>query len=104
MTITGAGTGGGPGTTFCDPANNNSTGLPTVLSGTLSAPGGSGLHLEASQGPAGEFAYFLVGTGASEPGLMLPGSAGRLCLTLGGGNCGRSLQRARIPVQLPGRL
>ena len=86
MDIMGAGTGTGPGNTFCDPANNNSSGLPTILSGTMTSPSGSGLHLESSQGPAGEFAYFLVGTGSTEPGLMLPSSAGRFCLLLGGGN------------------
>ena len=85
MTISGAGMAGF-GTPFCDPANNNSTGFPTVLTGDMTAPGGSGLHLEANQGPSGQFGYYLVGTGFSEPGIMLPMSAGRLCLALGGGN------------------
>ncbi len=66
------------GTTFCDPANPNSTGLPTQLSGSLGSGIGSGLHLEAAQGPAGEFGYILIGTHASDPGV--PISQGRLCL------------------------
>ncbi len=81
-----AGSAGGTGMAFCDPANNNSTGLPTRLMGDLSAPSGSGLHLEADQGPTGQFGYYLIGTAATEPGIMLPNSAGRLCLQLGEGN------------------
>ncbi len=76
----------GGGVAFCNPANNNSTGLPTRLMGDMTATGGSGLHIEADQGPTGQFGYFLVGTGSSEPGIMLPMSAGRLCLAVGGGN------------------
>ncbi len=79
--------GGASGlSTFCDPNDPNSTGLPTWLSGTLGGSVGSGLHLESSQGPPGQFAYFLIGTASSEPGIMLPGSQGRLCLAVGGGN------------------
>ncbi len=71
------------GTTFCDPAVANSTGLPTRISGTWSQESQSGLHLDAFQGPANQFAYFLIGTGVSEPGLAI--GQGRLCLALGGG-------------------
>jgi len=66
--------------TFCDPAQNNSTGFPTVLSGALGAPVGSGLHLEASSGPPTQFGYFLVGTGIDQPGVAL--GSGFLCLSL----------------------
>ncbi len=76
--------GSGPGVPFCDPMDVNSTGMPTTIAADLSAPGGSGLHLEATNGPATEFAYFLVGSGFTEPGLNL--SNGRLCLATGGGN------------------
>lgn len=69
---------------FCDPADNNSTGAPTVLSGNIGTGIGSGLHLEASQGPATQFGYFLVGTGVSDPGT--PISQGHLCLSTSVGN------------------
>ncbi|MEZ6003727.1 MAG: hypothetical protein R3F33_06035 [Planctomycetota bacterium] len=45
---------------FCDPAFNNSTGQPASMVGTPSGAAGSGLHLEVTQGPPGEFGYFLV--------------------------------------------
>ncbi len=70
---------------FCDPNSNNSTGLPTRLAGAQGGSVGSGLHLEASQGPSDQFAYFLVGTAPSASGLTLPGNNGFLCLALGGG-------------------
>ncbi len=69
---------------FCDPAGNNSTGLPTVLSGTMGSGIGSGLHLEATQGPDTQFGFFLVGTGVSDPGA--PVGQGHLCLSGTGGN------------------
>ena len=65
-------------TFFCSPADPNSTGLPTELIGGLGFGVGSGLHLEARQGPPGQFGYFLVGTGFSEPGIAL--GSGHLCL------------------------
>ncbi len=65
--------------TFCDPANNNSTGVPTVMTASTGSGVGSGAHLEASQGPPGEFGYFLVGTSFSEPGIII--NAGRLCVS-----------------------
>jgi len=78
--------------TFCDPADTNSTGLPTVLSGAFGSGVGSGLHLEATQGPQAQFGYFLVGTGVSDPGVPL--SQGHLCLATMGGN---QLARYNIP-------
>ena len=74
--------GGSP--TFCDPAANNSTGFPTLLTGSMSAPGGSGLHLEATQGPPAQFGYFLVGTAPQDPGIQV--GSGFLCLSLSAGN------------------
>ena len=80
------GSGGGVGTPFCNPNENNSTGMPTTMSGAFGSGVGSDLHLDVSQGPPNQFGYFLVGTASSEPGVMLPNSSGRLCLALGGGN------------------
>ncbi|MEZ6004688.1 MAG: hypothetical protein R3F33_10940 [Planctomycetota bacterium] len=74
-----AGTGTGQLSTFCDPANSNSTGAPTMLSGTVGTGSGSGLRLEASGGPVDQFGYFLVGDLAVDPGL--PVSQGRLCVS-----------------------
>ena len=78
------GTGTGMGTPYCDPMNDNSTGFPTILAGSMSGAAGSGLHLEATQGPSGQFGYFLIGTAADDPGT--PVSNGRLCLSITGGN------------------
>ncbi|HRV80545.1 MAG TPA: hypothetical protein P5218_03865, partial [Planctomycetota bacterium] len=78
------GTGSMVGTPFCQPMAVNSTGMSTRLFGTLTNPGGSGLHLDVVQGPVAEFGYFLVGTGVSDPGLAL--SDGFLCLSVTGGN------------------
>ena len=78
------GMSGGVGTPFCDPADINSTGMPTVLTGTMGSGIGSGLHLESAQGPANQLGYFLVGTGFSEPGLAL--GSGHLCFDLTPGN------------------
>ena len=72
------------GTPFCDPMDNNSTGLPTQLTGMFQTNIGSGLCLNAHQGPPGEFGYFLVGTNFADPGL--PISQGRLCLSLAPGD------------------
>ena len=79
-----AGTAVDVGTPFCDPMNLNSTGQSTKMTGRFNAPTGTGLHLEATQGPPGEFGYFLIGTAVSDPGLPL--SNGRLCLSVSGGN------------------
>ncbi|MEZ6005688.1 MAG: hypothetical protein R3F33_16085 [Planctomycetota bacterium] len=75
--------GGANFTTFCDPADPNSTGQPTHLLATLSGAAGSGLHLNANAGPAGQFTYLLVGSAAADPGLAL--SQGHLCLGTGAG-------------------
>ena len=71
------------GTPFCDPNEVNSTGVAANLTGWFGTGTGSDLHLDADNGPAGEFGYFLVGTAFSDPGLMV--SAGRLCLSFSGG-------------------
>ena len=73
----------GAGVPFCDPASNNSTGSPTVLAGSFGSGVGSGLHLEATQGPPTQLGYFLVGTWSAEPGSPL--GQGNLCLAIGGG-------------------
>ncbi len=72
---------GETGIRFCDPMDQNSTGLPTILTGNIGSGSGSGLHLEAAQGPPGEFGYLLVGGGFTQPGVSL--GDGRLCLTGG---------------------
>ena len=83
------GSGGGPGvlrsTMFCDPADPNSTGEPTNLmlaSGVTGVYGSREFH--ASQGPAGQFGYLLVGTAALDPGVVV--SQGHLCLDSTGAN------------------
>lgn len=62
----------------------NSTGATTLLTGDMTAPGGSGLHLDGLNGPPGEFGFFLIGTGLADP--AYPISGGSLCLSLTGGN------------------
>ncbi len=64
---------------FCDPANNNSTGFPCQLFGNFGTGVGSDLHLDATQGPPGEFGYFLMGTTFIDPGLTI--SQGELCVS-----------------------
>ncbi|MEZ5974087.1 MAG: hypothetical protein R3E96_04345 [Planctomycetota bacterium] len=76
--------GGSPLTTFCDPMDNNSTGLPTVLSGQLRQWHWRGLALGGDPSPPTQFGYFLIGTGANDPGIVI--SNGRLCLDTTGGN------------------
>ena len=66
------------GTPFCDPAVANSTGFGAVLSGYAGSNVGANLHLEITDGPAGEFGYFLVGTATLMTGL--PVGNGSLCL------------------------
>lgn len=75
---------GDTGVTFCDPANLNSTGASTTLSGyflTGSGIGGgmSDLHLECVNGVPSELGYFLVGAASDEPGVAI--SNGTLCLS-----------------------
>ena len=72
------------GMPFCDPMNLNEVGLSTKLTGVMSAAAQSGLRLEVNDGPPGNFGYFLIGTGASDPGTNV--SNGRLCLAVVGGN------------------
>ncbi len=62
----------------------NSTGVPTLLTGTMGSGVGSGLHLEATSGPPTQFGYFLIGTGVTAPGL--PIASGILCLDTSPGN------------------
>ena len=62
---------------FCGP-QNNSTGMPCLLNATANSGVGSGVHLDAIQGPPLSFAYFLVGNGDPNPGLSI--SQGVLCL------------------------
>lgn len=83
-TSAGCGNMGGMGTPYCDPMDINSTGLPTVMTGSASGAAGSGLHLEAAQGPPNQFGYFLVGTAPADPGT--PVGSGRLCFDLTMGN------------------
>ncbi len=64
-------------TTFCDPANNNSTGAPAVLAGTWGTGVGSDLHLEITGGVAGQLAYMLVGNEATSGQTI---SNGQFCL------------------------
>ena len=94
------GTGCLVGATFCSPTNN-SLGRPTQIGGITGWA--SGLHLEAFDGPVGEFGMFLVGDSDTSPGLMV--SHGFLCLAgvpgarffryngLGGGPATNSLGR-----------
>ena len=71
-------------TTFCDPADNNSTGVPTVLTGTFGSGVGSDLHLEVTSGPFNQFGYCLVGTKSTENGVAI--GSGHLCLSVAAPN------------------
>ncbi|MCA9001770.1 MAG: hypothetical protein KDB61_07600, partial [Planctomycetes bacterium] len=69
--------------TFCDPANNNSSGAPAVLTGTFTGAPGTGLHLDVSGGPppltgGANIGYFLVGNMDASPGIVV--SDGQFCL------------------------
>lgn len=65
-------------TITCDPAQPHYLGGTADLStSTLGAATPSGLHLECTDGPAGEFGFFLVSSGDS---LVLPVFQGILCL------------------------
>ncbi|MCP5020768.1 MAG: hypothetical protein GY930_03235 [bacterium] len=75
-----AGTGTGIGTPFCNPATNNSTGAPAVLTGSTNSGVGSGAHLEITGGVPGQLAYLLVGTQATS-GIVV--SNGQFCLVGG---------------------
>ncbi len=84
LTVTGTECFPPTGVTFCDPMDVNSTGFPTVLSGTWGSGVGSQLRLSVQQGPPTEFGFVLMGTAPADPGL--PVSFGRLCLDGSGGN------------------
>jgi hypothetical protein len=69
---------GGPSLTLaCDPASNHSGGTYAKLDAS-DASGPGVWHLECTDGPVGEFGYFLVSSTLIDPGL--PVSAGFLCL------------------------
>ncbi|MBL4769590.1 MAG: DNRLRE domain-containing protein [Planctomycetes bacterium] len=78
--------------TFCDPANNNSTGSPAVLSGSFGTGFGSDLHLDVSGGPvpladgSPMLGFILVG---NMPTAGVAVSDGRFCLIGSGGSFGR---------------
>ncbi len=78
------GTSNTTGTLFCSPADVNSTGVPTELSGSFGSGVGSDLHLEITSGPPSQFGYMLMATGRSVPGISI--SQGHLCLA---GSLGR---------------
>ncbi|MFT5058251.1 MAG: hypothetical protein ACI89E_001024 [Planctomycetota bacterium] len=69
---------------FCDPASNNSTGGPAILTGAFGSGYGSDLHLDVTGGPlpladgSRMLGYFLVGNMDASPGI--PVSGGELCL------------------------
>ncbi len=75
LVLTGA-DAGGPNL-FCDPASINTSGsYVTLASSDFSGPGV--FHLEASDGPADQFGYFLVSATPMDPGISI--SSGQLCL------------------------
>ncbi len=61
----------------CTPLPNSTT-MTTLLTGMFTGSPGTGLHLEATQGPPTQFGYFLIGTGLQSPGMLV--GSGRLCL------------------------
>lgn len=73
-----------PSFTFCTPGAPNSTGVPSLLTGTLGSGVGSGLHLEVNNGPNGALGYFLMSSSYSLSGINI--SQGFLCLS---GSLGR---------------
>ncbi|MEZ6020813.1 MAG: hypothetical protein R3F17_12145 [Planctomycetota bacterium] len=82
LVIAGAGVCGSAVDIFCDPADVNSSGLSAIATASGNPGVGCGVHLDVSQGPPGEFAYFLIGAAPVDPGLALP-QGGHLCLDLG---------------------
>jgi len=72
------------GSTFCDPMDPNSTGLPTIGFAYRLDGAGVGVHLEAEQGPPFNFGYWMIGTNASQPGIQV--DSGRFCLAFGPGD------------------
>ena len=65
--------------TFCDPADPNSTGMPTRLTGTYLNGLEGEFHLEAFQGPPSQFGFVLVGAQSMDPGTAM--GMGHLCLS-----------------------
>ena len=77
--------GGGIGTSYCGPANLNSSGLSAVISAVGSTSvAANNVRLDAAQMPSGEFGYFV--NSMTQGFVMPPGSQGNLCL---GGSIGR---------------
>ncbi|MFT4647583.1 MAG: hypothetical protein ACI9X4_000796 [Glaciecola sp.] len=81
-------------TPYCDPASNNSTGAPAVLTGVFTGAGfETGLHLDVAGGPlplggsSPMLGYFLVGNTSSDPGLAI--GDGFLCIGQPGAGIGR---------------
>ena len=73
----GCGTGSfGPA--FCTQLPINSAGFRSRLWGTLGSAAESGLHLEVTNGPPGQFGYLLFSSDFQDPGL--PVGQGQLCL------------------------
>ena len=69
---------GAPSSLFCSPANAHSGGQSVTLAN--SGGGAAGVyHLEATDGPSGEFGLFLVSAGANPSGVAV--SQGLLCLS-----------------------
>ena len=66
--------------TFCSPANANSSGLPAILVGSFGFASESGLSLRVTQGPPVQLGYFLVGAQTNTPGLSV--GDGLLCLDI----------------------
>ena len=90
------------GPAFCASPSPNSSGASTRLSGGWKAGAVSSLHLEATSGPPSQMAYFLVGTGFVEPGMVL--SQGRLCLAVSGGNSIGRYNRSSGPMNSVGQF
>ncbi|MEZ6004769.1 MAG: hypothetical protein R3F33_11360 [Planctomycetota bacterium] len=65
-------------TRFCAPMAPNSTGQSTVLEAYADPALPAGVHVEAWNGPPGQFGYLLVGTAPLTPGVPL--GQGALCL------------------------
>ncbi len=80
---------------FCDPMTNNSSGLPTSLGVSFGSIQATVLHLEATQGPASQFGYFLAGSESMDPGVAV--GQGLLCLT---GSVGRFNVTGRLQNSL----
>ena len=88
--------GGGDILDFCAPGNNNSTGVPALLTGNFGSGFESGLHLSVANGPLpiggfGMLGYILVGNQNSSPGISI--SDGQFCLI---GNAGARFGRYNV--------